>query len=1025
MRWENGGRRALYLCTLLLTVLLVLQTGIASAASNNNDYLHASGSKVYDSASNEVRLTGIAWFGFETSSQVYDGLWSVKMENVLDTVANRGFNVLRIPLCVQLVNQWRSGNGGTPNSVNYSANPGLQGMTSLQILDASIAYCKKVGIKVMLDMHRVVNTQMLEGWYTTGYPASDYEACWKWLAEHYKNDDTVIAMDIFNEPHGTPGNANMIKWDSSTDQNNWKNEAEKVGNAILDINPNLLIVVEGVEATPKDGYTYADTNSADYNFNWWGGNLRGVKNTPVNLGSRQAQLVYSPHDYGPSVYAQPWFASGFTEASLTADCWDPNWLYIAKQSIAPLLIGEWGGKLDGGDNQKWMGFLANTIVTNKLNHTFWCVNPNSGDTGGILLDDWTTVDSAKYNLVEPTLWQDGSGKFIGLDHEVNLGTGGTHVGGSTTPSASDSTISPTASSFDKNTAKQANIVVTLTLNGNTLSAIRNGSAALVSGTDYTVSGTTVTILKSYLAKQAVGTASLTFDFSAGVDPVLTVTVSDTSGTATTPCSNPVSTTLPLVLEGTSEYCRVTTGTISNINSWNTKLVEINGVAYTNAWSDKMPAKINGSYYIHYVGSYTWSHLEVNGSGGSTSTQTSTVSGVTVTPASATVTAGATTTLAAGVSPSTATNKSVSWSSSNTSVATVSSAGVVTGVAAGTATITAKTADGGFKATSAVTVTGVATANYTLTLAVSGSGSTSPAAGVHTYASGTSVSVTATPATGATFTGWSGAATGTANPVTVTMDSSKTLTANFSTTSSGLPDKCPGQCNSATPVNPTILSEGGLGNVTMYSTAASNGGACNYGSTNVMYYAAINVNVASGDSKGQWQGGRICGQCAEVTALTSQGPKTVVVRIMDKCPDGNCGIDLGGSAPGVIMLDGSGRYDGKWRFVACDGHSEVSDGSPTLNVINGSNAWWSRVHVRNPLAAVASIEWQDTVGTAKGTFPFAADPENAFEVPVNEVLQSGLTTLLITVNYTDGRTATVRLSPAQLGTQGGSYALTLN
>ena len=52
-------------------------------------------------------------------------------------------------------------------------------------------------------------------------------------------------------------------------------------------------------------------------------------------------------------------------------------------------------------------------------------------------------------------------------------------------------------------------------------------------------------------------------------------------------------------------------------------------------------------------------------------------------------------------------------------------------------------------------------SYTLTVAASGNGTTSPAAGAHTYASGTSVEVSATPASGATFTGWSGAASGTA------------------------------------------------------------------------------------------------------------------------------------------------------------------------------------------------------------------------------------------------------------------------
>ena len=64
--------------------------------------------------------------------------------------------------------------------------------------------------------------------------------------------------------------------------------------------------------------------------------------------------------------------------------------------------------------------------------------------------------------------------------------------------------------------------------------------------------------------------------------------------------------------------------------------------------------------------------------------------------------GATETLTATVAPNNADNKTVSWSSSNTVVATVA-AGVVTGVGAGTATITVTTADGGFTASCSITV----------------------------------------------------------------------------------------------------------------------------------------------------------------------------------------------------------------------------------------------------------------------------------------------------------------------------------
>ena len=78
-------------------------------------------------------------------------------------------------------------------------------------------------------------------------------------------------------------------------------------------------------------------------------------------------------------------------------------------------------------------------------------------------------------------------------------------------------------------------------------------------------------------------------------------------------------------------------------------------------------------------------------------------GVTVSPSTATVAVSGTQALTATVAPATATNQNVTWSSSDTDVATVDDDGVVTGVSAGTATITATTVDGGFTDTCSVTV----------------------------------------------------------------------------------------------------------------------------------------------------------------------------------------------------------------------------------------------------------------------------------------------------------------------------------
>jgi len=80
-----------------------------------------------------------------------------------------------------------------------------------------------------------------------------------------------------------------------------------------------------------------------------------------------------------------------------------------------------------------------------------------------------------------------------------------------------------------------------------------------------------------------------------------------------------------------------------------------------------------------------------------------VTGVSLNYTTLTLTEGQTQTLAATVSPSNATNKSVTWSSNNTTVATVSTSGVVTAKKAGTATITVTTVDGSKTATCSVTV----------------------------------------------------------------------------------------------------------------------------------------------------------------------------------------------------------------------------------------------------------------------------------------------------------------------------------
>ncbi len=394
-------------------------------APDTDDWLSVKGNKIVDSKGKEVWLTGVNWFGYNTGTNTFDGLWACDLNSSIEAIADHGFNLLRVPFSAELINQWAKGSYPTAN-YNHAYNSYLNDMNSLEIFDYVVGQCRANGIKIMIDIHSAqtdASGHMKPMWYEGNVTEKDYRAALSWMADRYKNDDTIIAFDLKNEPHGKANESPRAKWDGSKDADNWKYEAELAANAVLSKNPNVLVMVEGIEIYPKDVKSgYNSTDPGDYYSTWWGGNLRGVKDYPVDLGKYSSKLVYSPHDYGPSVYQQEWFKGEYTYESLKKDAWNDNWLYIHTSKTAPILIGEWGGFMTE-PNLKWMKYLRRLIKEERLNHTFWCFNANSGDTGGLVKDDFVTWDEEKYDFVKEVLWQE-DGKFVGLDHKIPLGENG-------------------------------------------------------------------------------------------------------------------------------------------------------------------------------------------------------------------------------------------------------------------------------------------------------------------------------------------------------------------------------------------------------------------------------------------------------------------------------------------------------------------------------------------------------------------------------------------------------------------------
>ncbi|MBN2197184.1 MAG: glycoside hydrolase family 5 protein [Polyangiaceae bacterium] len=354
-------------------------------------FLHVEGNQLKDDAGNVARLTGVNWFGFETQNQSPHGLWTRDYRSMLRQIRDLGFNTVRIPWSNRILDA-----DAAASSVNtYGAdaydgcdpmNGDLDGLTPLEILDRIIGAAGDLGLKIILDNHsRKPDGYMEEElWYTDTVSEERWIADWLVLADRYYGNHTVIALDLNNEPHGD------ATWETGDAATDWAPAAERCGNAILTVNPDVLVIVEGVEKVGGDTY-------------WWGGNLSGVRSAPIDL-SNPSKLVYSPHEYGPEVFAQDWFAAASFPGNLAA-IWQSHFGFIMDEERGHLLVGEFGIKsrdaaagAAGIWFDTWLEYMADTY-----SWTFWCWNPNSGDTEGILGYDWLTPTQWKVDALTPHL----------------------------------------------------------------------------------------------------------------------------------------------------------------------------------------------------------------------------------------------------------------------------------------------------------------------------------------------------------------------------------------------------------------------------------------------------------------------------------------------------------------------------------------------------------------------------------------------------------------------------------------------
>jgi endoglucanase len=354
--------------------------------------LHTRGRWIEDANNKRFKLASVNWYGADEADWVVAGLDRQPLAAIAKSIAGYGFNSVRLPWSNEMVEK-----NPIIADARLAANPQLRGLHALQVLDAVIAALAHEGIVVVLDNHISAAIWCCSGtdgntlWYNSAYPESSWRADWKTMATRYLDQPAVVAADLRNELRGS------VTWGTNDATTDWRLAAKKGGEAVLSVNPKLLIMVEGL------GYSL---------------NFTAVTSTFTAAPNDQAQtffsvanrLVWSPHDY--SFDHNGIVSYDGAEPALKTQL-DSKWGYVlgaGQPYTAPVWVGEFGTCntsatcIDSTDTTKagfWFVGLRRYLADADIDWSYWPYN-GTGANGGA--GSGRTVDTVETYGVVDTKW---------------------------------------------------------------------------------------------------------------------------------------------------------------------------------------------------------------------------------------------------------------------------------------------------------------------------------------------------------------------------------------------------------------------------------------------------------------------------------------------------------------------------------------------------------------------------------------------------------------------------------------------
>jgi len=327
-------------CSALITLSGIGHTSAAEGPPKMlpAGYLSTHGSQIVDKHGHSVRIACVGGFGtvIVGGRLDYSGPYKGLDANIA-AVKKFGFNCIRVDF----------------------NNKSVEDPDLMSQFDQLVATCGKYGVKVIFDNHNNEATpanwsnaaQQSNGlWFDTG-PGTDgtdgagdvgtigndkFLQDWVTMAKHWTGNPTVIGFDLRNEPCAHTSTPALWGGNGPTDIHAMY---ERVGDAVLAVNPDALIICESIINYKIDAYE---------------GDLSVAKNLPIVI-SNPSKLVYSVHEYPKEIGGYKGPESGPGYVARMNHCW--GWLIT--ENVAPVWIGEMGSSMKTPEEMAW----GNTLLS--------------------------------------------------------------------------------------------------------------------------------------------------------------------------------------------------------------------------------------------------------------------------------------------------------------------------------------------------------------------------------------------------------------------------------------------------------------------------------------------------------------------------------------------------------------------------------------------------------------------------------------------------------------------------------------